>query len=114
MANPVLEAALAELAAAGAEVLSIEKNKHVKVRFRHRGKKFMTVIPISASDHRAALNQIEHLRKMVGKDHLPVRADKGERRVRKAKAPPRELAEPVGVEARPDWRDALARLKERL
>lgn len=112
MSNPVLDAALAELASAGAEVLSIEQNKRIKVRFRHAGVERTAIVPTSTSDRRAWKNKIAWLRSVVGKDHLPVRADKGERRRRKNKAPERALAMPQDFKTMPDWKEKLRCLRK--
>ena len=53
----------AVLVGARATITSIERNKHIKIKWEYYGHKRMTIIPCSASDHRAAKNAVAHVRR---------------------------------------------------
>ncbi len=53
----------AVLVGARATITSIERNKHIKIKWEYHGHKRMVVIPCSASDHRAMKNATAHVRR---------------------------------------------------
>jgi hypothetical protein len=60
-----LAAVLAELADIGVKPSAISRNKHVKLRWSHRGLAHITVCPASASDRRAARNAAAFVRRQI-------------------------------------------------
>ena len=54
---------LAVLAGARATVNSIERSKHVKIKWTYQGHKRLIVLPSSASDHRAVKNAVAHVKR---------------------------------------------------
>jgi hypothetical protein len=63
--NAPLEAILAELAIVGVKPSAITQNKHLKVRWVHRGRTHTTVLAASPSDARAALNAVAFVRRQL-------------------------------------------------
>jgi hypothetical protein len=53
----------AALVGARATINSIERSKHTKIKWTYQGHQRMTVVPCSASDHRAIKNAVAHVKR---------------------------------------------------
>lgn len=106
--NPTLSAILAELEAANVPVLSVEINKHVKVRFTVKGTPHLYVCPTSPSDsRRGTINALADIRRMIGRDHLPAKSTRPPPKHK----PPRPKPVPAldGFGLMRDWQAELAK-----
>jgi len=77
MSKTALPLILKELASAGATVDRIVQNSHTKIFFRHRGAQRSFVTSTSPSDRRNHLNSLAQLRRVIGRDHLTAKHNKG-------------------------------------
>lgn len=106
--NPTLSAILAELEAANVRVVSVEINKHVKVRFMVGGAERLYVCPASPSDsRRGTINALSDIRRMIGRDHLPSKSARPPAQYK----PPRPKPVPAldGFGLMRDWQAELAK-----
>jgi hypothetical protein len=63
--SSTLTAAVNELEAAGITYTVSRKRKHYKLHFKVRGQLCLVVVSASASDHRAALNARQDVRRAI-------------------------------------------------